>query len=691
MEGKTIRTICHLCHTNCGIIVKTSPEGSISVAPDPNHPANGGRCCPKIAAISGLIKSRDRLTQPLKKTSSGFKQITWDEALNIAADKLTEIKKKYGASTLVRCTGAPLSYHSRDGFRQFMGAFGTPNQTGSGNLCMVSRMMASDSVVGERRAEPDFDKASLVIFWGANPYATERLAAFSSYNILSHALVSKLKSKDVKLITIDPVRTKIAGESDQWIQINPGTDIAMGLAMIHVIIKEDLYDKDFVTKYTQGFDKLKSHVQSLDPKWAESITGVPENVIASLARTYANTRPAAILEGNGFDQYANVVDSTRMVAMLTALTGNFDIPGGNVVMPFVRQPMLPVNTAPAGEKLTSKKFPLFMEAPFPAVKEAVLEDWDNRPRAMIVHHANPVLIQANQKRTIQFMEKLDFVIACDIFATATTETADLVLPTASAFECYGYRAYSSNEGGYFALSRPIANPVGESIPVFDIEYKLAEKMKIQQSYPFKNSLEWVNFMIKPSGVSFEQLEKEQIVYATAPIKYRKYAEKGFNTPSGKVELYSEKYEKLGYNPMPTYSQPAGEQLDSKTLAQKGFPLLGVSQRPGIYTHTRLKNIEAISKLYPDPLAKIHKIDAADRDVKDGDMIEVTSPQGKIKIKAQISDDIKPGYVTIDFGWGNPTDGKASINQLTNDAFWDPVSGATPNRLFPCEVRICSHV
>ena len=689
MGKKTIRTICHLCHTNCGIIVKTSESGNISVVPDPDHPANGGRCCPKIAAIPEIIKSKDRLTHPLKKTDSGFKQITWEEAFGIAADRLNEIKTKYGAASLVRCTGAPLSYHSRDGFRQFMGAFGTPNQTGSGNLCMVSRMMASDSVIGERRAEPDFDNASLVIFWGANPYETERLAAFSSYNALSHSLVSKLKTKLVKIITIDPVRTKLASESDLWIQINPGTDVAMGLAMIHVIIKEELYDKDFVTQYTHGFDELKKHVLLLDPKWAESITGVPENVITSLARTYANTRPAAILEGNGFDQYTNVVDSTRMIAMLIALTGNLDISGGNVVMPFIRQPMLPVNTAPAGKKLASDKFPLFMEVPFPAIKEAVLEDKDNRPRAMIVHHANPVLIQANQKRTLQLMEKLDFVVACDIFHTATTEAADLILPTASAFECYGYRAYSSNEGGYFALVRPIADPVGESIPVFDMEYKLAEKMGIQQSYPFKNTLDWVKFMIKPSGISFEQLEKEQIVYATPPIKHRKYAEKGFNTPSGKVEFYSEKYKNLGYNPIPLYTPPAGEQLNSKAKAHQAFPLLGVSHRPGIYTHTRFKNMEALSKFYPEPLARIHQIDALERGVNNDDMVEVTSPQGKIKIKAQLTDEIQPGHVTIDFGWGNPTDGKASINLLTNDAFWDPVSGATPNRLFPCEVKLCS--
>ena len=689
MAGNTIRTLCQFCHTNCGIIVKKSSTGTLTVEGNPDHPVNRGRCCPKAAAIPEVIRSKERLKHPLKKTKAGFEKISWDEALRLASDRLSKIRERYGPLSLVRCMGAPVSYQCRDGFLEFMGAFGSPNMTGAGNLCMVPRMLAFKTVLGESRAEPDYDSSSLVLFWGANPLVTERFAAFSAYNGIQQ-IIPRLKNRGGKIITIDPVRTKTVQQSDQWIRINPGTDIALGLAMIHVIIKEGLYDKGFVEQYTDGFDALEKHVQAHNPQWAEPITGVPESEIVNLARTYAETKPAAIYEGNGFDMYVNGVDGVRVVAILIALTGNLDIPGGNVIMPFIRQSTLPTKDVPREKKLARDQFPIFWETPFPAVKEAILGNTDNCPRAMIVHHANPVLVQSNEKRTRQAMEKMDFVIASDIFPTATTEMADLILPVTSTFESYGYRAYSSVEGGFMALASPVADPVGETRSVFEVEYALAEKMGLHHDYPFNDALSWIKFMIKPSGVPFERLDDEQIVYATPPVQYRKYTESGFNTPSGKVAFYSQLFEKNGYSPIPSYTEPGGEPLDRKSQTEKGFSLLGTNRRPGLFVHTKFKNLAALSKSYPEPLAIIHVKDAADRGVAEGDMVEVTSPQGSIRLKAKLGEDMNPGLVLVDFGWGNPTDGKASINRLTNDTYYDPVSGGTPNRIFPCEVKVCQN-
>lgn len=685
MGENTVRTICQFCHTNCGIIVKQSTIGSLIVEGDPDHPVNRGRCCPKAAAIAELISSKDRLSHPLKKTRAGFKKISWDEALTLASDRLGEIREKFGPPSLVRCSGAPVSYQARDGLLQFMGAFGSPNTTGSGNLCMVPRMIAFNSVLGEKRADPDYDSTKLVLFWAANPLATERFSAYSAYDGMRE-IIPRLKKRKVKIITIDPVRTKTVQQSDQWIGISPGTDIALGLAMIHVIIKEGLYDKGFIEAYTEGFHALETHVQAYDPQWAAPITGVPESEIINLARTYATIKPAAICEGNGFDMYANGVDGVRVVALLIALTGNLDIPGGNVIMPFIRQSTLPTMAVPGGKKMARDRFPLFPEIPFPAVKEAIMGNRDDRPRAMIIHHANPVLVQANEKRTRQAMRKMDFVMACDIFPTATTEMADLILPAASVFESYGYRAYSSVKGGILALARPVAQPVGESRPVFEIEYTLAKKLGLQQDYPFNDTLSWLKFMIKPSGIAFERLDDEQIVFATPPVQYRKYKT---NALSDKIRFYSPIFEKNGYSPIPAYTPPGGEPLDRKSQAEKGFSLLGTSRKPGLFVHTRFKNLAALSRFYPEPLAIIHPQDAADRGVAEGDRVEVRSPQGSISLKAQLADTMNPGLILIDFGWGNPTDGKASINTLTNDALFDPVSGGTPNRLFPCEVKTCN--
>ena len=685
MEQGKIRTICQFCHTNCGIIIHRHGNGSLSVEGDPDHPMNRGRICVKGAAIPEFTRSEDRLKHPMRKTSTGFKRISWDEALGLAAERLGEIRSKYGPLSLARCIGAPVSYQCRDGFAQFMGEFGSPNMTGAGNICMVPRMTAFNAVMGETRAEPDYDTTNLVLYWGADPLTSERFGSYSAYGGMRQ-VISRLKKRGVKIIAIDPFRTGTVQQADEWIQIKPGSDVALGLAMIHVIIAEDLFDGAFVRAYTSGFEELREHVKGCSPKWAEGHTGISEKRIKALARAYATTKPAAIYEGNGLDMYANGVDAVRTVAILIALTGNVDVPGGNVFMPFAPQSRLPTKALPMEKKLWREKFPVFREVPFPALKEAVLGGENPRPRALIAHHSNPVLVQANERRTRQALEKMDFVIVSEIFPTATSEMADLVLPIASDFETYGYRAYSSVDGGIMALARPILPPVGESRPVFEVEYELAQRMGLHLDYPFHDTESWIRFMIKPSGITFERFSEEQVVYATPPVEYQKYISKGFKTPSGKVEFYSKHFEDGGYSPIPSFTEPAGQPLTRKSLTEKGFPLLGTSRRPSSFVHTKFRNLKILSKGYPEPLVWVHPVDASGRDITDGDRVEVTSPQGKIALRVKLTENTEPGLIWVDFGWGNPTDQQANINVLTDDEHFDPISGGTPNRLFPCEIR-----
>ena len=431
---------------------------------------------------------------------------------------------------------------------------------------------------------------------------------------------------------------------------------------------------------------LKDHVQSCTPLWAEGITGLPEKDIRDLAQTYATTKPAAICDGNGLDMYTNGVDAVRTLAIMMGLTGNLDVPGGNVFLPFIGQPPLPTKLAQNEKRVWYDTFPLFIEVPMVGIKEAILREEENRPRAMIIHHTNPVLIHANSQRTREALEKLDFVIVNEVFPTATSEIADLVLPMADILETHSYLAYSSAEGGYLALSRPLADSIGEARSVFEVEYELAKRMGLHQDYPFQDTMSWLKFMIKPSGVTLERLEEKQIVFATPPVQHQKYLDKGFNTQSGKVEFFCQSFDANGQPPFPIYKVPAGEPLGPHNTTEKGFPLIGSSRRPGRFIHTRFKFIETLSKTYPEPLVWIHPQDADARGISDGEEVEITSEQGKIRVTSKISDNVKSGHVWVDFGWGNPTDGKAGINNLTSDAYFNPVSGATPNRLFPCEVK-----
>ena len=686
MNSKSIRTLCQLCHNNCGVIATRKANGDFSVKGDPEHPLNRGHCCPKVVANVEMQRSSDRLTHPLLKTPGGFKRIPWDEALDIASDRLSEIRHRHGPLSLVRCTGAPVSYNCRDGFLEFMGAYGSSNLTSVGNICMAPRMLAYKSVIGAIRPEPDYENTQLVLFWGSNPVGIERYAAYAAFDGMDRIL-PRLKARGARIICIDPYYSETARQADQWIQVKPGSDNALGLALIHVIIMEELYDKEFVASHTTGFEALANQVRAFDPEWAEAYTGVPAREIESLARTYATAGPAAVYEGNGLDMYANGVEAVRTIAILAGLTGNIDVPGGNVLMPFPHPPALPTRPVERATRIGYDRFPAPVHAPFPMIKEALLHGGDEKPRAMIVHHGNPVLIQANPARTRQALAELDFLMVFDIFPTATTELADLVLPCTTDFEAHGYRAYSSTKGAFLALARPVVNPVGEARSVFEVEYALAQKMGLVQDYPFYDDVSWIDYMVKPSGISFDHLSAEQIAFVGPGMQYRKFEKQKFDTPTGKLEFYSHWFEQLGLPPLPDYNSPAGEPMAAEDLVGTEFPLLGTSKRPKHFVHTRFKNLPRASKSYPEPLVYLHPEDADIRDIVDGVAVEVRSPHGCIQLKAKVTRDTAGGLVWVDFGWGNPTDGKASVNDLVNDKHMDAISGGTPHRLFPCEVRL----
>lgn len=681
MADKVVRSLCGFCHTNCGVKIHVR-DGRISrIEGDSDHPVNKGYLCSKAQAIKPLLESEERLKFPLKKTKGGFVRISWDEALSFAADKLSSIRQTYGPESLVHVSGAPVTYGGRDGFLQFMGAFGSPNFTGSSNLCAVPRQLAFLQSFGGR-PEPDYENTKLVIYWGLNPLNSTRFGQYAAYDGFNRILPG-LKKRGVKIVAVDPMRSETVSLADDWIRPNIATDSALGLSMIHTIIDENLYDKEFVKKWVPGFDEIKAHVANMSPEWAEKITSIPADRIKEFARLYAMTDGATICDGNGLDMHTNGVDMVRVICLLIALTGNIDKPGGNILFSFVQQNLLPTVKA-AGKWIGKDDFPLFPKSSFPAVKQALLDESPNRPRAMVVHHANPVLIQANQERIKEAFRKLEFLMVCDVFPTASTEMADLVLPVAADLEAVDYRAYSSSRGGFVALREKVAEPAGKARSVFEVEYALAQRMGLEKSYPFQNAEEWIDFVLEPAHITLDDLRNKGIIYASPPVAYKKYEKNGFNTPSKMVECYSERFKAAGYGALPSFEYPKESHITHPELS-KEYSLLGTTRRSAEYVHTKLVNLPTAGRQYPDPLLRVHPVDAEKRGIRQDDPVEVTSPRGKILLKAKITEDVGSGMVALDFGWGNPTDNKPNINLVTSDAVWDPISGGYPNRLFLCEV------
>jgi anaerobic selenocysteine-containing dehydrogenase len=682
MTNKIFRSICGFCHCSCGLKIHVQNGRISSVEGDPDHPMNKGYLCVKARTIKPLLESGERLKFPLKKTKAGWTRLSWEEALDFAAENLTKIREKNGPESLVRYSGAPVTYEARDGFLQFMGVYGSPNFTGASNLCHVPRHLAFVSAFGGK-PEPDYEKTRLILYWGTNPVNSNRFSGYASYNGFNK-IVDQARKRGVKIVVIDPIRSETASLADLWIHPNIATDSALGLAMLHTIVHEELYDKEFVDQWVVGFDQIKEHVKAMPPERAEGITSVPSDQIKELARLYATAEGALIHEGNGLDMHTNGVDMVRVICLLMALTGNIDRPGANVFFSIVPQRLLP--TIKTGRKwVGSEEFPLFPQSSFPAIKESLLNQTKDCPKAMIVHHSNPVLVQANQERTKKALQNLEFLMVFDIFPTATTEIADLILPSATDFERVDYRAYSSSQGGYLALRDKLVEPTGESRSVFDVEYELAKKMGMEEGYPFRNTEEWINFVLEPSRVTLDDLRKNQIVYVSPPVVYEKYKTEGFGTPSRKVECYSERFKQFNYSPLPCFEDPKESHGKNPEWPME-YSLRGTTRRPAEFVHTRFRNLQPMKRLYPAPLFFIHPIDADDRQIGEGDVVEIKSPRGMIQVNARISENVRPGLVAIDFGWGNPSDKWSNLNTLTADEVWDPISGGYPNRLFVCEAK-----
>jgi len=679
LNERAIPTICGFCHANCGTIAYVSNGKLQRVKADPNHPASGGNICSKAVAAKQVIYSPDRLKYPLRKTSSGFQRISWDEALNIVANRLLEIRAKHGAEALIRCGGAPVTWAAMDGFVQLLASYGSMNSVGAGHLCHVPRDVAFRSVYGGM-TKPDYKNTKCMVIWGANPEDSRSYgAAYGRFSRLIH----EAKRQGARLIVIDPRHINLVDIADKWLAIELGRDDALALSIINVIINERLYNKEFVEQWTVGFDQLAEHVERYTPEWAQDITKLRAKDIREVARTYATTKPSFILEGNAIDQYPNAVQTARAIGIICAITGNLDIAGGNVFFP---QPALsPLVKEPlAVKQLSAAKYPLFPGVPFPCFVDAILSAEPYTPRAMIVHHANPLLINANSTKTGQALEKLEFLVVCEIFKTATAELADIILPESSEFEQYGFETYASAEGGFVALRQKVIEPVGESRPVFEIEYELAKRMGLDAAYPWTNTERWIQYRLKASGISLEDLKEQSVIYTTPPVEYRKYLRNGFNTPSGKVEIYSQRLKDYGYPPLPEYKEYDTEFASQPSLVES-YPLIGTTRRPGDYFHTRFRNIPALREVEPEALIRLSPDDAKSREITDGDLAKVNSPNGMIKIRAKVTDEISPGVVIVDFGWGNPWDQGPNVNLLTSDEDRDPISGSTPNRRFRCQV------
>jgi anaerobic selenocysteine-containing dehydrogenase len=527
----------------------------------------------------------------------------------------------------------------------------------------------------------DPDESECIILWGHNPDASEPPLASRIYQALERGL---------KLIVIDPKRIPLA-KKGVHIQLRPGTDCALALAMMNVILSENLYKKAFVEKYTIGFDGLVEHVKNYSPEKVAEICRVPAMEIRRISRIFAEAKSASIIQGiNSLDQHINGFQNNRALAILHAITGNYDIPGGWATNPFMRLTDLriPVDEEPIG----ADAHPLFrrlwnMTSPYGQqmlLADVILTEKPYPIKAMIVSGGNPVAAWPDAHKFKKAFEKLDLLVVMDLFMTETAELADIVLPACSSLEKLGLAYNYGLTGGmpYLLLNKKVIDPIAEAWPDWKFYSELGRRMGYGEKFPWRSDEEVVEMFLKDSGMTLKQLEEhpEGIWYGNRC--YDIAQPRQIRTPSGKIEIYSKTLADAGYDPLPVYKEPTQSPIQSPELA-KEYPLIvNTGARIPEYTHWQMKCIPALRRQAPDPIAEIHPGTAEKYGIVDGDMIILETRGGQIRVKARTTEDMMDDVVNVFHGW----EGDANESLLTELEPRDPVTGYTEMRALACRIR-----
>jgi len=676
---RVVKTACEMCWKSCGLDVHVEDGRIVKVKGTSDHPFSRGHMCVKARQLVEHVYHKDRLQYPMKKENGSWRRISWDEALDTIAEKLTSYREKYGPASHGVFVGDPVSLLGVTGWetiRRFCDAYGTPNRFFVTDLCGGSAMLAEIVTLGSMW-EPDTENAGCIIVWADNPHNTRP-------SIVSH--IAAARKKGARLIVIDPRRVPIARQADIHLRPRPATDGALALAMLDVIISEGLYDREFVENYAVGFDKLGEHVKQYPPEYAERVSSVPAEDIRRTARMYATTKPACIPFGFKLSQNHSGFHTTRCVSILQAVTGNIGIPGGSRRKAFLRSRPLGLPELMRGTKhVGAARFPIWDAYQMTNAGcmtnwgDLVLKDEPHRLRTVIVQGANPAVTWPNTPKVARALEALDLLVVMDIFMTETAEKAHIVLPACTFLEKLSLAIESGT-----MLRRPVIEPLHESWSDCKFRLELAKRMGYGEYFPWEDDEDVVDYAIEPSGWSVERVEAENPSGMLLDVFHpgiHEYKQRGFRTPSGKAELYSETLKNLGCDPLPTYTELSQGSASAPDLAGE-YPLtLVTGTRDVEFWHTQHHRLAKLHRRNPEPLAQIHPSTAAEYGIGDRDVMIVENRIGRIEIKALVSEDILPGIVSIPHAWA-----KACENMLIDDAPADPVSGFVAYSGPLCRIR-----
>jgi anaerobic selenocysteine-containing dehydrogenase len=759
-ERKIVRTTTWSagpgCHGGCGVLAHIEDGKLVKIEGDPDHPWSQGRLCARCLAMTQYTYHPNRLTKPLKRVGERgegkWEEISWDEAFDLIEEKMGRIRDQYGPESVIFAMGT-----GRDippWICMLAYAYGSPNVMFalSGIACYSPRISAVETVQGDycildasqwfekRYDDPRYEVPECIIVWGYNIPAT------CPDNVFGHWIVDLMK-KGTKIINVDPRLSWFASRAKKWLQLRPGTDGALAMGMMKVILDEGLYDHEWVERWTNApflirkdtgkllrasdlvkgeaegnfvawdsalqepvvwdsanveykpadaipafvgtyqvtladgqqvscrtvWDVFREEVDQYPVDRVSEITWVPEQDIVEAARMYATSKPAAIHWGVPIDMTPAITPTTQAIANLWCLTGNLDVPGGNVIsrhafdvvayaLPGGKAIIKLDDAEAANRRIGADRYGPLEAFIWRAQTDLVLDQIfteDPYPiKGMWIQSCNPLAgIGLDPKRWLEALERLDFIGAVDLFMTPTTQIADVVLPAATFLEKDSIRSWWVPLQTVNKVLK-----VGECRPDIEINFELAKRF--DPNFRWETVHDLFDEILSPSGFTFQELQEKGWVFpeeGSSSAPYHRYekgllrqdGKPGFNTPSGKMEIYSTLREGWGLEPMAHYEEPPFTPVTQPDKLEKYPLILSTGRRSAVYFHSEHRNIPWLRALDPDPVVEIHPDTAAERDIGDGEWVWIENWLGKCKYKAKVTRVVPRWMVMATHGWWFP--------------------------------------
>lgn len=675
---RSVPTFCNVCFWECGAIASVRDGKLWKIEGNPLDPLSSGRLCPRGTGGIGAHFDTERLRSPLLRVSERgeekWKAVTWDEALNFIADKMQKIKATYGPESFAAFI------HGIGGtfFKHTLRAYGTDNIAApSFAQCRGPRdvgftLTYGDDVKGIERT--DIENAQCIVLIGSH-------IGENMHNTQVQEFATAV-GRGATVIVADPRFSVAASKAKYYLPVKPGTDLALILAWMNVIVAEKLYDKEYVDKYGFGFDKFVAEIQPYSPEWAYPETGIEPEVIRATAREMARCRPATLVHpGRHSSWYGDDAQRSRAIALLNALLGSWGRKGGFYVPAGMNLPPYPHPPYPESNRPTvdnpNNKYPFADETISTGIRDATISGQPFPVKGWLAYATNLMYSLPNQAETIRAIQNLDLFVVVDVIPSEIAGWADVVLPESVYLERYDELHTEPFRRPFISLRQPVVEAPGDQKPNWWIAKTLAEKLGLGAYYPWKDIEEYLDARLKAGGYSFEALKRDGIIRGTEqPIFFEDGAPAVFDTPSKKIEFYSAQLQHAGLDPVPKYTRPEEPPQGMYRLLFGRVPM---------HSFSRTQTNPLLHDVMSENVVWINEHEASRTGVKSGDYVRLRNQDGELSNRVQVkaTERIRPDCVYIAHGFGHTSRGLrnrfhkgASDSQLITRYKTDPLMGGT---------------